>query len=83
MAPEVGHSAPEKQSAPAVNRGRLVATVHFRLRAFHARAKHGMVRSGRRYQRRPPLATTHLQGRVMTDYDNTKKLSGIPPWPVH
>jgi hypothetical protein len=25
-----------------------------------------------------PLATTHLHGRVMTDYDNTKKLSGIP-----
>jgi hypothetical protein len=28
MAPEVGISAPEKQSAPAVNRGRLVAIVH-------------------------------------------------------
>jgi hypothetical protein len=60
-----------------------VAIVYFRLRAFHARAKRGMVRSGRGLN---PLGR-HLPQRteaqrVMTDYDNTKKLSGIPPWPV-
>jgi hypothetical protein len=43
-----------------------------------------MVRSGRGLN---PLGR-HLPQRteaqrVMTDYDNTKKLSGIPPWPVH
>jgi hypothetical protein len=43
-----------------------------------------MVRSGR--SRKRPAATCHnapMGRRVMTDYDNTKKLSGISPWPVH
>ena len=38
-----------------------------------------LMRSGGRYERPPPLATTHQARRVMTEYDNTKKLSGVPP----
>ena len=51
---------------------------------FPVRAAHGAFSCRRSPTRRLMAQWPSVERRrAMTDYDNTKKLSGIPPWPVH